>query len=66
MPSGNVDNNAPMEGFSAALKTELAYLRQYNSRRDAKADIFEYIEVFYNRHGLHSALGYLSPFTFEF
>ena len=63
--TGNVYDNAPMESFFATLKTELVHLRNYNSRRQAKADIFEYIEVFYNRQRLHSALGYLSPLTFE-
>jgi putative transposase len=63
--TGNVYDNAPMESFFATLKTELVHLRNYYSRRQAKADIFEYIEVFYNRQRLHSALGYLSPLTFE-
>lgn len=63
--TGNVYDNAPMESFFATLKIELVHLRIYNSRQQAKADIFEYIEVFYNRQRLHSALGYLSPLTFE-
>ena len=63
--TGNVYDNAPMESFFATLKTELIHHRSYDSRRQAKADIFEFIEVFYNRQRLHSALGYLSPQVFE-
>lgn len=63
--TGNVYDNAPMESFFATLKTELIHLRNYVSRRQAKSDIFEYIEVFYNRQRLHSALGYMSPIEFE-
>jgi putative transposase len=51
--SGSVDDNAPMESFFATPKTELIHHRSYNSRRQAKADIFEFIEVFYNRQRLH-------------
>lgn len=63
--TGNVYDNAPMESFFATLKTELIHHRNYDTRQQAKADIFEYIEVFYNRQRLHSALGYLTPVTFE-
>lgn len=63
--SGNVYDNAPMESFFATLKKDLIHHRSYSTRRQAKADIFEYIEVFYNRQRLHSALGYLSPTAFE-
>jgi putative transposase len=63
--TGNVYDNAPMESFFATLKTELIHHRNYVSRRQAKSDIFEYIEVFYNGQRLHSALGYMSPIDFE-
>lgn len=63
--TGNVYDNAPMESFFATLKTELIHHRNYVTRQQAKTDIFEYIEVFYNRQRLHSALGYLSPMAFD-
>jgi putative transposase len=63
--TGNVYDNAPMESFFATLKTELIHHRDYDTRQQAKGDIFEYIEVFYNRQRLHSAIGYLSPLAFE-
>ena len=62
---GNVYDNAPMESFFATLKVELIHRRHYRTRASAKADIFEYIETFYNRRRRHSALGYLSPAEFE-
>lgn len=64
--TGNVYDNAPMESFFATLKTELIHHRSYPSRQHAKADIFEYIEVFYNRQRLHSTLNYRSPAEYEF
>lgn len=63
--TGNVYDNAPMESFFATLKTELIHHCNYITRRQAKSDIFEYIEVFYNNQRLHSALGYLTPMAFE-
>ena len=62
---GNVYDNAPMESFFATLKSELVHRRRYSTRAEAKADIFEYIETFYNRRRRHSALGYLSPLEYE-
>jgi len=62
---GNVYDNAPMESFFATLKSELVHHRHYRTRAEAKVDIFEYIETFYNRRRRHSALGYLSPLEFE-
>jgi len=62
---GNCWDNAAMESFFATLKTELVYHRNYETRAEAQSDIFEYIEVFYNRQRLHSALGYQSPVSFE-
>lgn len=63
--TGNVYDNAPMESFFAILKTELIHHRRYQSRQQAKSDIFEFIEVFYNRQRLHAAIGYKSPAEFE-
>lgn len=62
---GDCWDNAVMESFWSTLKTELVYQERYATREDAKASIFEYIEVFYNRKRLHSSLGYVSPETFE-
>ncbi|NQU06853.1 MAG: IS3 family transposase [Calditrichaeota bacterium] len=62
---GNCYDNAYAESFFHTLKTELIYQNNYLTREDAKQDIFEYIEVFYNRKRRHSALGYLSPEQFE-
>ena len=63
--SGNCYDNAPMESFFATLKAELAHYGGYGTRQQARAEIFEYIEVFYNRRRRHSSLGYLSPLQFE-
>jgi len=53
------------ESFFHTLKVELIHGKTYNTRQEAKTDIFEYIEVFYNRQRRHSYLGYLSPVDFE-
>jgi putative transposase len=58
-------DNAPMESFIGTLKTELVYHSVYRTRDEARADVFEYIEVFYNRRRRHSALNYLSPEAYE-
>ena len=58
---GNCLDNAPMESFFASLKTERVHEAQFRTREEAKAAVFEYIEVFYNRQRLHSALGYRTP-----
>jgi transposase InsO family protein len=62
---GNAYDNAPMESFYSTLKRELIHRRTYATRDQARTDVFEYIEVFYNRQRLHSALGYQSPADFE-
>jgi len=54
-------DNAMAESFHGALKNELVYRTAYPTRRHARTDIAEYIEVFYNRQRLHSALGYRTP-----
>lgn len=62
---GNCYDNAAMESFFATLKTELVHEEDYATHEEARASIFEYIEVFYNRKRRHSSLGYLSPEAFE-
>ena len=63
---GNCWDNAPMESFFATLKKELVHHESYATREAARVSLFDYIEVFYNRERQHSALGYVSPLTFEF
>jgi putative transposase len=63
--TGNCWDNACVESFFGTLKRELVYHRHYATREDAKHDIFEYIEVFYNRKRRHSTLGYVSPAEYE-
>jgi putative transposase len=58
---GNCYDNAPMESFWGTLKQELIHHRCYHTRREAIADITEYIEVFYNRMRIQKRLGFLSP-----
>ncbi len=62
---GDCWDNAPMESFFDSLKTELIENRTFEDVQEAKTTIFEWIEVFYNRKRIHSALGYLSPACFE-
>jgi transposase InsO family protein len=62
---GNCWDNAPVESFFATLKKELVHRERYLTHEQAKASLFEYIEVFYNRLRRHSALGYLSPVAYE-
>jgi transposase InsO family protein len=62
---GDCWDNAPMESFFHTLKIELVRHRDYQARREAKTDIFEYIEVFYNLSRRHSYLGYLTPVEYE-
>ncbi len=62
---GNCWDNAVVESFFATLKTELVHHRRFQTRQEAKTEIFEYLEGFYNRRRRHSTLGYLSPAEFE-
>jgi transposase InsO family protein len=62
---GDCWDNAPMESFFASLKKELVHHEEYRGRAEARASVFEYIEVFYNRVRRHSALDYLSPVEYE-
>jgi putative transposase len=63
--SGNVWDNAAMESFFSSLKTERITRRIYRTRDEARADVFDYIERFYNTKRRHSTIGYLSPMEFE-
>ena len=62
---GNCYDNAVIESFWSSLKRELVHRRQFATRQEAQAAIFESLEVFYNRERLHSALNYQSPVNFE-
>ena len=63
--AGNCYDNAAMESFWGKLKTELVHRFDFGTRQEARLAIFEYVEVFYNRVRLHSALGHKSPVDFE-
>ena len=63
--SGNVWDNAAMESFFSSMKTESIARKVYRTRDQARADVFEYIERFYNPRRRHSTIGYLSPMEFE-
>jgi len=62
---GNCWDNAVVESFFATLKTELIHRRSWPTRRAVTTAITEYIEVFYNRHRVHSFLAYHSPADYE-
>jgi transposase InsO family protein len=63
--AGNCYDNAAMESFWSTLKNELLHRRTFAARAQARAAIFEYVEVFYNRQRLHSALNHKSPVDFK-
>ena len=62
---GQCWDNAPVESFFGRMKCEIAGSEMFATKDQAKAEIFEYLEVFYNRVRLHSSLGFLSPDEFE-
>ena len=62
---GNCWDNAVAESFFATLKKELVRNRTFDTREHARAEVFEYIEVFYNRRRTHSLLDYVTPDAFE-
>ena len=62
---GNCWDNAVAESFFGNLKNELTHWKTYQNRDQAKADIFRYIEIFYNRKRLHQTLDYVSPAEYE-
>jgi len=61
----NCWDNAITETFFHTIKTELINRLKYKTREEARVSIFEYIEIFYNRKRLHSAIGYCSPVEYE-
>ena len=61
---GNCYDNAPMESFWGTLKNELVHHRRYETREQARREIMEYIELFYNRQRRHARLGNCSPAAF--
>jgi len=61
---GNCYDNAPMESFWGTLKQELVHHRRFISRAQARREITEYIEVFYNRQRIQASLGFLSPVNY--
>jgi putative transposase len=63
--SGNVWDNSAMESFFSTLKTERTARKMYRTRNAARADVFDYIERFYNPIRRHSTLGNVSPITYE-
>jgi putative transposase len=63
--AGNVWDNAAMESFFTSLKTERTARKTHRTRDEAKADVFDYIECFYNPKRRHSTIGYMSPVEFE-
>ncbi|MEM6676456.1 MAG: IS3 family transposase [Pseudomonadota bacterium] len=58
---GSCLDNAPMGSFFSSLKTEMVHRAHFRTRRDAKAALFEYIAIFYNRQRRHSRIGYRTP-----
>lgn len=62
---GDCYDNAAMESWNHSLKIEAIHGERFTTREKARAQVFEYIEVYYNRKRLHSTLGYLSPESFE-
>ncbi len=63
--SGNCWDNAAMESFFSSLKTERTARKTCRTRDDAGADLFDYIERYYNLQRRHSTIGYMSPMDFE-
>ena len=63
--AGEVWDNSAMESFFSSLKTERTARKVYRTRADARSDVFDYIERFYNPTRRHSTLGYVSPVQFE-
>lgn len=62
---GNCWDNAVAESFFKTLKTEMVYHRKFETRTQAKLEVFDYIEAWYNRKRRHSSLGYMTPVQVE-
>jgi len=58
---GNCWDNAPMESFWGKLKCEWLYGNHFKTRKEARAAVFEYVEIFYNRQRIHASNGYITP-----
>ena len=58
-------DNACSESFFATAKKECIYLKNYATMEEVKRDIFEYVEIFYNRKRMHSYLDYMSPVEYR-
>ena len=63
--AGNVWDNSARESYFSSLKTERTARKVYRTRDEARSDVFDYIERFYNPTRRHSTLGYISPIEFE-
>jgi putative transposase len=62
---GDCYDNAVVESFFSSLKNELVHHRDYHTREQARMEIFEYIEIFYNRRRLHQSLNYQTPMGYD-
>jgi len=62
---GNCWDNAVAESFFKILKSELVYHRKFKNQRHAKIEVFEFIEIWYNRQRIHASLGYKTPLQIE-
>ena len=62
---GNCYDNAVAESFFSSLKNEIVHHRDYHTRDQARSEIFEYIELFYNRQRLHQSLAYQTPMSYD-
>ena len=62
---GNCWDNAVAESFFSTLKIELAHDADWSTHADARTEVAEYLDIFYNTQRRHSVLGYLSPAAFE-
>ena len=62
---GNCYDNAVAESFFRSLKNEIVHHRDYHTRDQARSEIFEYIELFYNRRRIHQSLNYQTPMQYE-
>lgn len=62
---GDCYDNAVLESFFKTLKAEIPWHRQFKTREEARKELFEYIEIYYNRKRLHSSLGYNTPAAYE-
>jgi transposase InsO family protein len=62
---GNCYDNAVAESFFSSLKNEIVHHRDYHTRDQARSEIFDYIELFYNRRRLHQSLAYQTPMNYD-